>query len=177
HPPQAPALRGRPPRDVGRTHRGRGMSDTPPPPDAGRSAVRGPLTPDSEEAVRPLLRTLIELDDALRLATRQLSATRDGWPQSSTPAPPKGWARLLPFLHRGHAGRPAESEILGPARERLVAALSGLEMIIRRVKRALDRYDLEPIAVEGRPFDPETMEVLEAVAENARPPGEVVEEA
>jgi molecular chaperone GrpE len=116
------------------------------------------------------------MDDALRLAARQLSATRDAWPQCPRPVPRKWWARLLPFLHRGQAGRHSDSEFLGPARERLVAALTGLEMTLRRVERALAKHDLEPVAVEGRPFDPETMEVLEAVAANGRAPGEVVEE-
>ena len=49
-------------------------------------------------------------------------------------------------------------------------------MTVRRVDRALARHDLEPIAAEGEPFNPETMEVLEAVPANGRPSGEVVEE-
>jgi molecular chaperone GrpE (heat shock protein) len=35
---------------------------------------------------------------------------------------------------------------------------------------------LEPIASAGQPFDPERMEVLEAVGDTGRPAGEVVEE-
>jgi len=151
------------------------MSDTPPPADAGRTPSRGPLTPGSDDAVRPILRTLVEMHDALCLATRELAAARDAAPQSSSAAP-RWWGRVLPFLRRAKVQRLAESATLNASRERLVAALTGLEMTARRVERALARHDLEPIAVEGRPFDPETMEVLEAVAANGRPPGEVVEE-
>jgi hypothetical protein len=148
------------------------MSDTPPPPDAERSLGRGPLTPGPDDAVRPVLRTLVEMHDALRLATRELAAARDATAPVSPLAPPIWWRRLLPFRRRAHA----ELEILAAARARLVAALTGLEMTARRVERALERHDLEPIAAEGRPFDPETMEVLEVVAADGRTSGEVFEE-
>jgi len=152
------------------------MSDTPPPSDTERSLVRGPLTPGSDDAVRPILRTLVEMHDALRLAARELSAARDAGPQAPPAAPPRWWRRVLPFRRGPSAERLAESETRNAARERLIAALTGLEMTVRRVERALVRHDLEPIATEGRPFDPETMEVLEVLAVNGRPPGEVVEE-
>jgi hypothetical protein len=149
------------------------MSDTPPPPDAGRPPVRGPLTPaDSDSAARPLVETLIELHDALSRTARELTAARDAWPKDVPPAPRKWWARFLPF--RRHA--PVESASANAAGERLAAAVTGLQMTLRRVERSLARHDLEPIRTEGQPYDPETMEVLEAVAASGRPPGQVVEE-
>jgi molecular chaperone GrpE len=116
------------------------------------------------------------MHDALRLATRELAAAREAGAQSSPMAPPSQWRRLWPFRRRARAERLAVSETLRAARERLAAALTGLEMTARRVERALARHDLEPIEVHGRAFDPETTEVLEVVAAEGRPAGEVVEE-
>jgi molecular chaperone GrpE len=116
------------------------------------------------------------MHDALRLAARELAAARDAAPQGSPAAPPRWWERVVPFLRRARVDRLAASETLKTSRERLVAALTGLEMTARRVERALARHDLELFAVEGRPFDPETMEVLEVVVADGRRSGEVVEE-
>jgi molecular chaperone GrpE len=116
------------------------------------------------------------MHDALRLATRELAAARDAEQLSSPAARPSWWERILPVLRRRQRERLAESEILKSARERLVAAMTGLEMTLRRVERALARHDLEPIVAEGQPFDPETMEVLEVVPANGRASGEVVDE-
>jgi molecular chaperone GrpE len=49
-------------------------------------------------------------------------------------------------------------------------------MSLQRIERALARHGLEPIASEGRAFDPEQMEVVEAVPGTGRPAGEVIEE-
>lgn len=152
------------------------MSDTPPPADAEPTLGRGPLKPGSDDAVRPILRTLVEMYDALRLATRELAVARDAAPQASPVAPATWWQRVLSFRRRAHAERLADSESLRAARERLTAAHTGLEMAARRVERALGRHDLEPVTVEGQPFDPETMEVLDVVAADGRPSGEVIEE-
>jgi molecular chaperone GrpE len=115
---------------------------------------------------------LIELHDSLGRVARELTAARDAWPQDLSPAPRKWWARIFPFQR----GEPANTEIVNAARERLSAAVTGLQMTLRRVDRSLARHDLEPIPTENQPHDPETMEVLEAVAVNGRPPGRVIEE-
>jgi len=49
-------------------------------------------------------------------------------------------------------------------------------MSVERIDRALKGHGLQPIATVGETFDPERMEVLEAVTETGRPPGEVLEE-
>jgi molecular chaperone GrpE len=49
-------------------------------------------------------------------------------------------------------------------------------MSLQRIDRALAQHGLEPLAAVGRPFDPEVMEVVEAVAGSGRPAGEVVGE-
>src|SRR5262249_42813353 len=58
----------------------------------------------------------------------------------------------------------------------LGSLVTGYRMGLQRVERALEQQGLEPILVTGTPFDPERMEVLEAVADTGRPPGEVIEE-
>jgi len=58
----------------------------------------------------------------------------------------------------------------------LQSILTGYTMSVQRLDRALAEHGLEAIACVGRPFDPETMEVVEAVPDSGRAPGEVVEE-
>jgi molecular chaperone GrpE len=61
-------------------------------------------------------------------------------------------------------------------REFLASLLTGYRMGLQRIERALAQNGLEPIAATGEPFDPERMEVLEAVDGAGRPAGEVLEE-
>jgi molecular chaperone GrpE len=49
-------------------------------------------------------------------------------------------------------------------------------MSLERLERTLEQCGLELIPTEGELFDPEQMEVVEAVADSGRPSGEVVEE-
>ncbi len=49
-------------------------------------------------------------------------------------------------------------------------------MSLQRLDRALRHHGLEPIACVGQPFDPERMEVLEAVGGTGRPANEVLDE-
>lgn len=52
----------------------------------------------------------------------------------------------------------------------------GYTMSVQRIERALQQHDLETIPTTGERFDPEQMEVVEAVADSGRPSGEVVGE-
>src|SRR5262249_52779787 len=49
-------------------------------------------------------------------------------------------------------------------------------MSLARVDRALEQFNLEPIATVGETFDPELMEVVEVVGDSGKPAGEVLEE-
>ena len=49
-------------------------------------------------------------------------------------------------------------------------------MSLQRIERALRQHGLEVIPAEGETFDPERMEVVEAVRDSGRPAGEVVAE-
>jgi molecular chaperone GrpE len=46
----------------------------------------------------------------------------------------------------------------------------------RRVERLMREVGLEAVECVGRPFDPEAMEAVEAVADSGQPAGTVVEE-
>jgi molecular chaperone GrpE len=54
--------------------------------------------------------------------------------------------------------------------------IAGYSMSLARVDRALEQFNLEPIATVGETFDPELMEVVEVVGDAGKPPGEVLEE-
>jgi molecular chaperone GrpE len=60
--------------------------------------------------------------------------------------------------------------------DRLAAIVTGLRMSERRVERLMRDVGIESIETTGKPFDPESMEAVEAVAESGRPAGTVVEE-
>lgn len=61
-------------------------------------------------------------------------------------------------------------------RQAVQSILTGYAMGLQRVDRALRQHGLEPIGALGRFFDPELMEVLEAVPDSGRPAGQVLEE-
>ncbi len=58
----------------------------------------------------------------------------------------------------------------------LASLVSGYRMGLQRIERALEQNGLEPIPAVGEPFDPERMEVLEAVEGTGHAPGEVLDE-
>jgi molecular chaperone GrpE len=59
---------------------------------------------------------------------------------------------------------------------RLDASILGLRMSQRRIERSMIENGIEPIQTRDQPFDPETMEVVDAVADSGQPSGAVVEE-
>jgi molecular chaperone GrpE len=141
--------------------------------------------PDQDEALRPLLKTLIDAHDALSLARREVQRLLDQPPPTtSTGTPPLAvkiwvpyWARWLGLseliekqiapLHAWHAAQSAEP---APPRHRQIldALLAGYQMSMQRIERALEQNGLEAISCTGAPFDPETMEVAEVVRAEGR---------
>jgi molecular chaperone GrpE (heat shock protein) len=61
-------------------------------------------------------------------------------------------------------------------RQLLDSAVTGYAMSLQRVERALQQHGLESIPAVGERFDPERMEVVEAVADSGTAPGEVTDE-
>jgi molecular chaperone GrpE len=181
--------------------------------------------PTGDDQVRPLLKTMVDLADALGLARRELQRVQETvlplLAQLDADGTDTVVAELPELPHRPDSavtassfwerwfGRPAAStgalentlaeqhQLLATQRQRLEKVLekhqqarqaaartkeflesviTGYTMSLQRVERALRQYELEPIPSVGEPFDPERMEVLEAVGGSGRPAGEVLDE-
>lgn len=108
--------------------------------------------PATDDAATPLLKTLVDVYDALALAAREVEKPRPvpaGWfARWRTPPPPDAVAEAL---------------------------LAGYRLSLQRIERALAQHGLEPIAAEGEAFDPERMEAVEAVPSD-QPSGTVLAE-
>jgi molecular chaperone GrpE len=142
-----------------------------------------PAGGDGDDRVRPLLKTLVDLYDALALARRELQRVQEAvlpvLADLARPAPEPPRRPLLARLFGGPAPAPrpqAPAEAAGRVRGFLDSVITGYTMSLQRLERALQQHGLEAIPCAGRPFDPERMEVLEAVADSGRPAGEVVDE-
>jgi len=155
----------------------------------------------SESDARPFIQSLIEAADVQLLAVRELgrvvetvSRILQGLEQiSSMPSPEPlnfGWfARLCgaskivryqhdlaSYLEECRTTSQGNVSLLETILKPMEASLAGLKMGLQRLDRALERHGVAAIPSSGRQFDPEQMEVLEAVADSGRSPGEVIEE-
>lgn len=173
----------------------------------------------NDDALRPLLKTLVEVYDALALAERESRRVQEtvlpALERAARPAPAAtgaplptdkiaeaslpGWARWFGLeskvraaleVHQAGvaagagAGQQLASErqrsdaetAAGQVRDLVASLLTGYTMSLQRLDRAIRQHGLEPITCVGQPFDPERMEVVEAVAGNGRTAGEVVAE-
>jgi molecular chaperone GrpE len=158
-------------------------------------ALERPPQPSADDALRPLLRALVDVHDALSLARREVLRLRDGLPaEAPAPAPPPAvhvrlpfWARWLGLerqvqrdlapLQEWQRGRPEPPPDVAPKLRQMADAMfAGYDMSLQRLERALVQHGLERIACVGEPFDPETMEVAEVVRDPARGGTEVIEE-
>jgi molecular chaperone GrpE len=142
-----------------------------------------------DEAVRPLLKTLIDLYDALALAGREMQRMSETVLPAleqltiatgiGVDSPRSLWARLFGFSTSAPEP-PERARLVRDSAERirqmLASLVTGYTMSLQRIERALRQHGLEAIATAGERFDPERMEVLEAVAESGRPSGEVIDE-
>ncbi|MFO0847495.1 MAG: nucleotide exchange factor GrpE [Gemmataceae bacterium] len=113
---------------------------------------------------RPLVKALIDIADVLVIGLRQVEQAVAGLEAAPEPPRPGFLARLF--------ASPAAAPSIQP---RLAGVADGYALSLRRVERALAGAGLEAVECVGRPFDPERMEVVEAVAADA-PTGTVIEE-
>ncbi len=181
-----------------------------------QAAGRDALARQEEDLLRPVLKTLVDLYDALALARDEVQRLRQVLDQQEEllarqahlepppPALPRGkrpplWLRLLNRIYPDPRyqtikrelealqnylahGRDqielarAQNQFLDSFRHGLDALLTGYALGLERLDRALAHHQLEPMVVQGEPFDPETMEVVEAVAEAGRSATVVLEE-
>ena len=166
----------------------------------------------AEEQVRPLLKALVDLYDALSLARREVQRVQavllppvgqepsvpvEAPAATTAPAPKAFWSRLFGSRQTEEAAQARQRQVVAELERALAAeaerrrqaeqaaqqvrqafdsVITGYTMSLQRVERALHTHGLEPIPSAGQPFDPERMEVLEAVSDTGRPAGEVVEE-
>ncbi len=145
------------------------------------------------EALRPLLKTLIDLYDALAIAGREMQRMRETVQPAleqlaattaeelAIPAAPRSlWVRLFGSTAPDAAARQERERRARESGERvrqiLASLVTGYTMSLQRVERALRQHGLDAIPTTGECFDPERMEVVEAVTESGRPSGEVIEE-
>lgn len=63
-----------------------------------------------------------------------------------------------------------------PRPDAIAAAVEGVALGVQRLGRTLAKHGFEAIPGVGQPFDPDTMEAVEAVESRAVPPGTVIEE-
>jgi molecular chaperone GrpE len=138
-----------------------------------------------EERLRPLLKTMLDVYDALTLARREagrvqeilepllVDVTEPGeLPPDGTPPRRSFWSRWLggqngtvTALHQSLARQRQAGE---RARQLLTSLVAGYTMSVQRVERALQQYGLEAMDCVGQPFDPERMEALEVVQDSGR---------
>lgn len=163
---------------------------------------------DHRELLRPLLKTLVDLHDALSLAVREVTRLQESlrnlqWlipadddyrPVGPLPWPVEWFRRWwVKWVDRGKTEHAAEAErqsrrqarreqqerfhaTVERTRQMVEAFLVGYTMGLQRVQRAFTQHGLEAIDCLGQLFDPERMEVVEAVADSGHPSGEVLEE-
>lgn len=189
-----------------------------------------PRTPVSspDDALRPLLKSLLDTQDALMLAFREANRVQEtvtpllqgkdevsaktavALPVLAIPPlqqPPLSWlARVLGVSPISPAAiqdwqdqvrhsyqRAAEETRAAERRQHeesaaswqreqkraaqlLASLVEGYRMGLQRIERALQQHGCEAIPALGEVFDPERMEVIEAVSGSGKPAGEVLEE-
>jgi molecular chaperone GrpE len=161
---------------------------------------------DGEDGLRPVLKTLIELHDALSMASREAQRVSDlvlpvlpaaadwgteGPPELPVAHNPPRWVRWLgvrcadlsAYRSELAAWRCRQDDLAQQRRkgiervQQLLASLTaGYTMGIQRIERALKQHGLEAIAATEQPFDPERMEAIDIVTGSGQPSGRVLDE-
>jgi hypothetical protein len=166
---------------------------------ARAASTRSPSS--EEEQLRPILKTLVDVADALRLARREFQRSQQAIldslaqlevrPEPVAPSPPPAplpsgslWTRIfagsnapVPVVPSLPLPQPnPAAEATQRVRKGLEGLITGYGMSLQRLDRSLQQLGLERLECVGQPFDPERMEVVEVVSETSRPAGEVIEE-
>ena len=128
---------------------------------------------DADELLRPAVKAVIDIADALALSHRQAERLRDSAAAllNGHAAPPRPG-----LLARLAGATPPSPPDLEPLRKLAAGVADGYAMSLRRVERLLPTWEVELVRCTDELFDPERMEVVEVVGDTGRPPGTVVEE-
>jgi molecular chaperone GrpE len=152
--------------------------------------ARAEQAEQDSETLRPLLKTLVDLYDALALARREVQRVETAigellgpeehqGTEDIEPLPPRRWWRWWSRpgpspTPEGGGGQVREQK--RRVRQFFASVVTGYTMGLQRIDRALEQHDLVPIICVGEPFDPEYMEVVEVVNDPERSGTEVLEE-
>lgn len=134
------------------------------------------------DTVTPVLDRLAEPPDAVSEPPPEPTAVKRSWWFGRTPGEEAAALRaeLEAERRRFAAATRERAHQAAAAAERVNRVLEGVvtghRMSLERVETVLRQYGLEAVPAEGQPYDPERMEVLEAVANSGRANNEVVEE-
>lgn len=109
---------------------------------------------------RSFATAVVELTDTLDRSVESAARLADDWNSNGR----RSW---WPF------GRAAD-ELRRRSYEQLQALVDGLRLARNRIVLNLSRLELTPIEGVGSPFNPETMEALEVVADSGEPAGTVL---
>ena len=135
---------------------------------------------DPAESLRPIVKGIVDVADALNLSLRQLESLEEtaeplleaAEQAEQTPPRPGLLARLFGVRGPEASANPSLEKL----RQLIAAAADGYTLSIRRIERLLPTLELEPQPCVGEPFDPETMEAVEVVGDTDHPSGTVLEE-
>jgi len=135
---------------------------------------------DPAETLRPIVKGIVDVADALNLSLRQLESleeTAEPLLESAEQAEPTPTRPgLLARLFGAKPADPVPDAALEKLRHLIAAAADGYTLSLRRIERLLPILELEPRPCLGEPFDPETMEAVEVVGDAEHPSGTVIEE-
>ena len=133
-----------------------------------------PAKESADDGLRPVVKAVIDIADALALSLRQMEKFRDAVEPllaGTTPEAPRPG-----FFARLFGPKPVAPPAADPKLRQLAAsAADGYAMSLRRVERLLPTLELTPVSCTGEVFDPETMEAVEVAADTGQPSGTVVE--
>lgn len=152
-----------------------------------RSLKRAEAELETQERrlLKPLLLGLLEVRDRLEAGLETAAAPPPtATPVEAPPAPPPRhgfWERLT---GRGRtptavpaAPSPPAPDASGPTAapvDPIEAWRAGLAMTLRRFDALLSQHDVEPILVQGQPFDPRTAKAIGTEHDPSRPEGSVL---
>lgn len=151
------------------------------PPDEEPEEVEDEPAPevDADELLRPAVKAVIDVADALALSLRQAEKLRDNAAailKDGGVAPPAPRPGFLARLFAGPPAPPPPNPGLDVLRRLAAGVADGYALSLRRVERLLPTWDVEPVRCNDEVFDPDVMEAVEVVGDTGRPSGTVVEE-
>jgi molecular chaperone GrpE len=137
--------------------------------------------PKTDETIKPFLKTLTDLYDAMALAMREVGRVQKALDEAlaGVPAiqvmPKRRWWRFWSGPPPSDQDKSLWKHAAEQVRGFFESVVTGYKMGLERLDRAFTQHGLETIDCVGEPFDPEYMEVVDVVTEPGRTGTEVLE--